>query len=382
MAAKKDLKSIYEYRPSNPNDPKMPSLERTSDSEFGSSLDDSEFYFESSINPNAAQEVKEKPKKQTKLKEEKSEVLLEGLEDNKQNATSVIAKIRGLSELSNTLNTVEKSGDELVTNEFVMPDPTSELNIFNAFANKKYRAMEEFSRTKEIIKNSRGEVRLKLTEKEIKKILETFRSKVVKLTQKEVVLKNSKYGFEIYRNSSDKRYWVAASCFEEVWDPKKNNYVNLWSGNSFTGYGYHDFDETIAQTINMMTKGKTGNVIWRDFVTGWNKQKNRFYAGDEATQFTYTEYKKIVKWYRENKIWILVKQAKVKDIEDLMEENKMKRKSGEPLSAMSTIQAKLLEPPRRASLIFGYPVKDPNYKGKDFANPENKLYEIGFALTE
>ncbi|AUM62864.1 hypothetical protein [Spiroplasma monobiae] len=372
MATKKDLKSIYEYKPSNPRDPKMPSLERTSDYNNGSSFDDSDFYFESSIGVNDSSKNSQK--------EDNSSVLIDGLEDSKKNASNVIAKIKGINETTKTLE--EKTNEELFTSEIVMPDPTSELNIFNAFANRKYRALEEMSRTKEIIKNTRGEVRLKLTEKEVKKILETFRSKVVKVTQKEVVIKNNKYGFEIYRNSSDKRYWVAASCFEEIWDPKKNSYVNLWSGNSFTGYGYHDFDQVINQTITMMTKGKTGSIIWRDFVTGWSKQKNRFYASDTPTQFTYSEYKKIVKWYRENKIWILVKQAKVKDIEDLMEENKMKRKTGEPISAMSTIQAKLLEPPRRASLVFGYPVKDPNYKGKDYANPENKLYEIGFAFTE
>ncbi|QHX36876.1 hypothetical protein [Spiroplasma sp. BIUS-1] len=370
MATKKDLKSIYDYKPSNPHDPKMPSLERTNESDNDNFFDDSEFYFESSINPNAVK------------KEENKEILMEGLEDNKKNASSIIAKIKSVNATTNTLEQITKTQEELVTNEFVMPDPTSELNIFNAFANRKYRALEEVSKTKEMIKNVRGEVRQKLTEKEIKKIIETFRSKVVKITQKEVVIKNSKYGFEIYRNSTDNRYWVAASCFEEIWDPKKNNYVNLWSGNSFTGYGYHSLEETINQTINMMTKGKTGNIIWKDFVTGWSKQKNRFYAGDEPTQFTYTEYKKIVKWYRENKIWILVKQANVKDIEDLMEENKRKRQTGESISPMATIQAKLLEPPRRASLVFGYPVKDPNYKGKDFANPENKLYEIGFALTE
>ncbi|AGR42349.1 hypothetical protein [Spiroplasma diminutum] len=369
---KDKLKDIYNYKPSNPDDPKIPKFDKNNYFQYDKSFDESQYHFESSIGKIEKNDESNK----------KEELLVEGFEQDKSQATSIISKIKKMNEMTDTLETIERSAEELITNEFVIPDPTSELNIFNAFANRKYRALEEFSRTKDIIKNSRGEVRANLTEKEIKKILDTFKFKVVKTTQKEVVIKNNKYGFEIYKNSYDNRYWVAASCFEEIWDPKKNNYVNLWVGNSFTGYGFNDFEETLNQTMTMMTKGKTGQIMWRDYVTGWSKQKNRFYAGSVPEKFTFLEYKKIVKWYRENKIWILVKQAKVKDIEDLMEENKEKRKRGESISAMSMIQAKLLEPPRRAQLIFGYPVENPNYKGKDYVNPENKLYEIGFAFTE
>ncbi|AUB31896.1 hypothetical protein [Spiroplasma floricola] len=368
MSEKKDLKNIYNYKPSNPDDPKIPSFDQELSNQYISSFDDSKFYFESSINKNIVENSKND-----------SEVLIEGLEDNKQNANSIIARIKEFNESKNSPKTQD---DELVTNELIMPDPTSELNILNIIRNNKYRSMENIAKTRETIKKTRKEVRIKLTEKEIKKILSTFKIKVIKVTQKEVVLKNSKYGFEIFKNSSDNRYWVVASCFEEIWNPIKSTYSNLWNGNAFIGYGYNDFDEMIEKTKNLMIKGKTGNIIWRDFVIGWNKEKNRFYAADKPTQFTFAEYKKIVKWYKENKIRILVKQTKVKDIEDLMEENRLKRQKGEKLSGMSTIQAKLLDPPRRASLVFGYPVNNPKYKGKDFANPENKLYEIGFALTE
>ncbi|WP_339020515.1 hypothetical protein [Spiroplasma endosymbiont of Atherix ibis] len=367
MSTKKDLKSIYNYKPLNPGDPKIPSFYQEISNETISSLYESNFHFESSINKFSVEKNKND-----------SEVLIEGLEDKKENASSIIARIKELNELKDST----KTEDEIVTSEVIMPDPTSELNLFNIIRSNKYRSMENINKTKQTIQKTRKEVRMKLTEKEVKKILNTFKIKVIKITQKEVVIKNSKYGFEIFKKISDNRYWVVASCFEEIWNPKKINYFNLWNGNAFIGYGFHEFDEMIEKTKNLMTKGKIGNIIWRDFVIGWNKEKNRFYAADKPTQFTFEEYKKIVKWYKENKIWILVKQTKVKDIEDLMEENRLKRKNGEKLSAMSTIQAKLLDPPRKASLVFGYPVNNPKYKGKEFANPENKLYEIGFAFTE
>ncbi|ALD66697.1 hypothetical protein [Spiroplasma cantharicola] len=370
--ANKDFKNIYNYQPLDPHDPKMPSLTKTPSSyEKTQTLDLNEH--KSTKEP--TQELvfeSDKPKKKS------SEVIIEGLEDSKKSASSIISKLKKQNEITQTT----ELEPELVTNDFVFPDPKSELNILNSFAHKRMTSYKELNETKARIKMSRGEVRIKLTQEEIQLVLNKFKAKVVKVTQKEVVLKNNKYGFEIYRNGSDKRYWVVATCFEEIWDPKSTNYMNLWTGNSFTGYGFHNFNETLEQTETMMTKGKTGWIMWKDHVIDWNKDTNRFYSGSEPKQFSYNEYKKIVKWYKENKIWILVKQEKVKDIEDLMEENKEKRRRGEKIPALSTIQEKLLQPPRKASLVYGYPVANPNYKGKDYVKPENKLYQIGFAYSE
>ncbi|WP_339030365.1 hypothetical protein [Spiroplasma endosymbiont of Cantharis nigra] len=371
----KDLKNIYNYQPLDPHDPKMPSLTKTesvNDNYETINIEEKDI-----VSKDRTQELIFESERPKKVKVE-SEAIIEGLEDNKKSASNIISKLKRQNEITKTTELDE----ELVTHDFVFPDPKSDLNILNSFAHKRMTSYNQLNETKARIKMSRGEVRLKLTENEIQLILNKFKAKVIKVTSKEVVLKNSKYGFEIYRNSSDKRYWVAATNFEEIWDPKSNNYMNVWTGNAFTGYGFHDFNETLKQTDTMMTKGKTGWIMWRDHVIDWNKDTNRFYSGSEPKKFTYDEYKKIVKWYKENKIWILVKQEKVKDIEDLMEENKDKRRKGEAIAPIATIQAKLLQPPRRASLVYGYPVDNPSYKGKDYVKPENKLYQIGFAFSE
>ncbi|AKU79470.1 hypothetical protein [Spiroplasma turonicum] len=347
-------KDFSQYKPKNPNDPKMPTL---------------------------GDEKVEKP------------VTNDFVNNNSSNYsntnTSTSEPFFNNSKALGILNSLKKNleqkdeKDEKNESRLVLPDPESELNIVNQLRNRgsiKNRALQQ--NTKDKIKTLREDHRLHLKEQEIELIKSTFKEKVIKVNRNSIVLKNSKFGFEIYKNNVDKRYWVVAICFEELFNPQKITYTNLWTGGAFIGYGYDDLDLTLNKTLNLFKTGRTGNIYWKDFVVDWSKETNRFITDEEPKKFTYTEYKKIIDWYSKNKIRICVKNKNKKDYEDLMFEVKQKRANGEFVSPMVALQAKMIDKPRKASYIFGYPVLNPNYKGKDFVKPENKLYEIGFAFTE
>ncbi|AGR41485.1 hypothetical protein [Spiroplasma taiwanense] len=358
---------IFDYKPSNSKDPRIPSLD---------------------INKTEPQELENKEVK-VKINKINNEQLNEDLKIDNSKAKNLIQKLKESSNfvknpLSNSNEIKNQVHEENLETQskLILPDPNSDLNILNSFSKKREKSVNLINKTQEVMKTLKNEPHIKLTEEEKIKIMKNFKYKIVKVTNREILIKNSKYGFEIHHNNTDKRYWVITICFEELWNPRKINYINLWSGNSFIGYGFNTLDQCIEETKKLMVSGKTGNIIWKDFVVDWNKETKRFIVADKAKKFTYEEYKKIVKWYHENKIWILVKQEKIKDYEDIMQEAKEKRKNGEQLSPLFEIQAKLIEPPRKANYIFSYPVENPKYKGKDYENPENKLYEIAFGFSE
>ncbi len=343
---------LYDYQPSNLNDHKMPKLEK-------------DIVVSNNIN------------KESKNEHNSDEVVSNKLDNSK--AKELIANIKKQAELSH-----EESDNNPEQSKLVMPDPNSNDRLIKYGSYKvAYEAkVPDYRNSQKIVKDSKKEARENLQKKDIDVIVNTFKHKVIKINKTEVVIKNNKYGFEFYKNSFDRRWWVTAIVFDEIWNPKKEAYLSLWSGNAFVGYGENTLDEVISRAHTLTTSGRTGNIVWRDFVISWNEQNNRFLAGDKPTQFTFKEYQKIIKWWDANKIRIHVKQEKIKDYEDLMNETKLKKAKGEFVSPMVAIQAKLLDPPRKAKYIFGYPVKKKDYKGKDYANPENKLYEIGFAFNE
>ncbi|QEH62127.1 hypothetical protein SCHIN_v1c09340 [Spiroplasma chinense] len=356
---------LFDYQPSNPRDPKMPTL--TVD------FDEQQVEKETeSWNPESNFESSTKKEVESKKPE-----VIGSNNKAKQGAKSIIDRLKAIKDEAEG-KPKEKEGPS----ELVMPDPNSENRLYAGYRPSASSASPVKRDAQTLIKNSHKQAREKLKPQEIEKIVKFFKHKVVKINRTEVVLKNNKYGFEIYNNNVDGRWWVAATCHEELWNPRKQNYISFWSGNTFIGYGQATLKETLEKAEELMNYGRTGNIIWKDFAVDWNEKGNRFIASNTARKFTWKEYQKIVKWYDENKIWILVKQQGVVDYEDLMNETKAKKARGEKINPMTSVQAKLLDPPRKAQFLFGYPVKDPKYKGEDYANPENKLYEIGFAYAE
>ncbi|AHI53140.1 RNA-binding protein [Spiroplasma culicicola] len=390
MAKSNQNNDLFKYKPSNPRDPKMPSLtlELSDDIGFSNSTNNNEEFednFKSSTRTIAIEESIDSQNPKTSFMDfqpdRTEELLTNGSKKKKSGAQSLIAKLKQQVLEKEENETKTKESDEGQTT-VVMPDPNSENRLrFGMRPSLAPKSKVQIDAKTKML-NVNRESRQKLTEAQVKKIVNEFKYKVVKITKTEVILKNSKYGFEIYFNNVDNRWWVTALCFEEIWNPKKTIFVSFWSGNTFIGYGHPTLEETINQAHDLMEFGRTGDIVWKDFVTGWNEKTNRFIAGDVAKKFEFKEYQKIIKWWESNKIRILVKQDNVRDYEDLMNETKAKRAAGEAINPLAGIQAKLLDPPRRAQFVFGYPVRNPKYKGKEYDKPENKLYEIGFAYAE
>ncbi|ASP27999.1 hypothetical protein SCORR_v1c02240 [Spiroplasma corruscae] len=353
-------KSSINYKPKNPNDPKMPNLTGQNREE---------------INSKVKEEIIEKVFKTTKVGDD------EPFSDNSK-AKSLINSLK--QKLANKEDEDKNKDDnEESKPKMVMPDPTSDLNIVNHLRNRgsiSNRILHQ--NTKDKMKTLREDHRISLKKDEIDLIAETFREKVVRVSPNSVVLKISKFGLEIYKNNVDKRYWVVAICFDELFNPAKLAFTNFWTGGAFIGYGFDYLEETIEKAKDLSNSGRTGNIYWKDFVVDWNKETNRFVTSDEPKQFKYSEYKKIIEWYKQNKVRICVKNKNRKDYEDLMKEVKEKKAKGEFVSPLASLQAKMIDKPRKATFVFGYPVEKSDYKGKEYVKPENKLYEIGFAFTD
>ncbi|QGS52172.1 hypothetical protein [Spiroplasma tabanidicola] len=368
----KKNKKVADFKPSQEFDPKRPTL--TLDESIDLDEDKTNYtktYDRFDLNNDT--ETNNSPIKTN----EEDQTQNQNLENNKNDAKSIIARLkRQLEEKEQRDEQLEKGG------KVVMPDPNSENRLYGRPKANFEDYTKVFKDPKTKLRDASRHARDNFTQEEIDKIVETFTYKVVKVTKKEVVLKYSKYGFEFFKNNSDGRYWVSTLIFEEVWNPRKYSYITYWNGNTFIGYGNKTLDECIQKAKDLTVSTRTGDVVWKDFVIDWNQKNNRFIVGDTPKKFTWDEYRKIVKWWDENKIWILVKQEKVRDIEDLMNETREKKAKGERVSPLASIQAKLLDPPRRAQGVHGYPVQDPKYKGKDYIKPENKLYEIGFTYVE
>ncbi|AKX33891.1 hypothetical protein SLITO_v1c02320 [Spiroplasma litorale] len=374
-------KEIYKYKPKDPSDPKMPSLNKD-DFNYDNNLQTIELT--GSMSYETTKIGSDELKNDSKINVVEKDIDLNDKDnaDLFKNISSAKSLINSLKQKANKA-LEEKTDSDDNKSKVVMPDPNSELNIVNHLRNRgsvSNKLLHQDTRTK--MRTLREDHRLNLTENEIKIIKSEFKEKVIKSSKTGVVLKESKFGFEIYKNNIDKRFWVVTVCFDELFDPSKVRFTNLWVGGAFIGYGYDYIEDAISKAKNLATSGRTGNIYWRDFVVDWIKDKNRFVTSDEPKKFTYEEYKKIVDWYSKNKVRICVKNQNKKDYEDLMDEAKQKRAKGERVSPLIALQAKMIDKPRKAVNIYGYPTKNPKYKGKEYEKPENKLYEIGFSYTE
>ncbi|AOG60683.1 hypothetical protein SHELI_v1c07340 [Spiroplasma helicoides] len=396
--SKKHNNEIYDYKPSNPKDPKIPDLflesedlaNEESNHEFADfktstkTIDLSEKEIKKSyslydITATDNNEDYAKSKSDAKsLIDRIKNAQRESIENNQQ---EIIYENNPETGTSDFMNSQENSETTPTENKTVMPDPNSKDRLFSTYRIDQALPRSPFKDAKTRIEEASRNSRERISKQDIETIVNTFRHKVVKTTKYEVVLKNTKFGFEIYNNSSDGRWWVATVCFEEIWNPRKASFITFWTGNTFIGYGMPTLETVINKTHELMNNGRTGRVVWKDFVCDWDEKHNRLIASDTPKQFSWKEYQKIVKWWETNKIFILVKQKDVKDYEDIMNEVKEKKQRGERVNPLISLQSKLVDPPRRAQHLYGYPVENPDYKGMDYLNPENKLYEIGFTFT-
>lgn len=268
--------------------------------------------------------------------------------------------------------------------EYVTPDPDS-ADVFRQTRSNEYQlkyAKQHQEAVKLKIRGLQDVIRTPLEAKDVRKLLQEFQHYVIKIAKTEIVLKSAKYGFEIYYNNADNRWWIVTLKFDEPYDPKKLNYITYWVGNTFIGYGFKTMTQLIDKAREMLTRGRTGFVAWRDHLVSFNEKTNRIHTNNEPVALNFKEYKKFVAWFKKNKIWIMVKRDGMKDSEDLMIEVREQRKRGEKVSPLVGVQAKLVEPPRKPNFLTSYPVPDPEYKGQDFEKPENKLYQVGFAFNE
>ncbi|WP_100254285.1 hypothetical protein [Spiroplasma clarkii] len=372
----KKKNKLFDYTPNNPNDSKRPTLKDESTKSV---------------------EVEQEAQTVTLIAKPmlKAQELISDSVDKeaKSSAQSLIARLKAqvsekteqpsTNNVANPFVSVDPDAENYEKKDnVVMPDPNSEICLFNR--NQAYKSqsdVNEYRDVKSKMLRLQKDVRITLTPAEIQQIVDYFSYQVVKITKKEVVIKDKKYGYEFYKNNNDQKWWVVALKFEELFNPKEVRYITLWSGNTFTGYGLPTLAACLKKADDLMSYGRTGTVVWRDCVMDWNEAGFRFIAGDDPKSFTFKEYMKIVKWYESNKIRIHVKDVKVKDYEDLMTEIKAQKAAGKPVNPLASLQAKLLETPRRAINIAGYPVSDPKFSGKDATKPENKLYQIAFSLT-
>lgn len=376
---------LYDYQPSNPDSSKMPNLKGES-------------------------EVVTAVEKTTPIEVEKVEAPTPQPSDSepivkpneaKSAAQSLIAKLKAQNEPQQAIQTPQetptqryvKAVDKNVLDSeaenfevmpnVVMPDPNSEDCLQKRKYN--YKVNDEVLPYKDVrgtMKRLQKDVRANLTEQDTQAIIKKFAHKVIRVNKKEIVIKHTKFGYKFYKNNNDQKWWVVALKFEEPFNPKDPKYITFWSGNSFIGYGFTTLEECLNKADNLILGGRTGDIVCRDYVVRWNKERDRFIAGENPTSFEWKEYQKIIKWYENNKIRIHVKDEKVKDQEDLLLELREQKAKGIAVNPLTTLRSKMLEAPRKAVNIFGYPVKDPHYKGKEITKAENKLYQIAFSFTE
>lgn len=374
MDKKNKINDLYKYQPSNPLDPKMPSL-KTDLSEYITNTNDKEsdsFKFNDVLN-NEGETLSNNFKKSNQ--NTKQPILIKDLsiQTSDQNITNNGAD-------NNVIN-LDSENFKLAANT-VMPDPNSQNSLLKKTTSKRiYGEILSYKNVKQKMIDLRKDVRKVLLKDEIEQIVKKFKHRIIKISTKSVIIKEKKYGYEFYKNNTDGRYWVAALKFEEPFNPKDKQYLTFWRGNSFIGYGLKTLTECLNKAEELFTTGVTGNVFSRDYVINWLEEKKRFITAGEPKSFTWKEYQKIINWYKLNKIWIHVKEQKVKDYEDIMEEIKQKKLKGELISPLLTLQTKLIDPPRKAINIYAYPVNKPEYKGDEYVKPENKLYQIAFSFT-
>ncbi|WP_342268674.1 hypothetical protein [Spiroplasma endosymbiont of Aspidapion aeneum] len=280
-------------------------------------------------------------------------------------------------------------------NGYIIPDPssTSKITTYREFYNRSVNSSPQSFLNRSLshgrpgaasLGSAKSESRRTLTKKEIEFLISKFGTKVIKITKYEVILKHLKYGYEIYFNINDNRWWVVALVFNEPYDCstlKAIKFTTLWSGSSFIGYGMNSLEEVYEKTELLFKTGRTGNIVIREYLYDYNIKTKRIYVYDEPKVLTYEEYKTFSSWFRKNRIDIFLKTYGKQDAEDLEQINYENKKKGIQ-DARAVLGMKFAIMPRKSNYIFAYPVPNPKKSKSDLWKPENKFYQIAFGVTD
>jgi hypothetical protein len=203
-------KKTSQYKPKNPNDPKNPFA---NDEFFDVPSRDVE------VVTKRAKPSKERS--QFDLKANESNQTLE-LETLKSRVSSILRKNTANSNMvideNNPASLEFLDKEERKFGEFVMPDPDSANNL-KAMRTTEYKLEYNKKHQEEVRLKIRGlqdVIRTKLEQDDIDTIVQTFQHNVIKVGKTEVILKAAKYGFEIYYNNADERWWIVTLQFEET----------------------------------------------------------------------------------------------------------------------------------------------------------------------
>ncbi|AGM25924.1 hypothetical protein SSYRP_v1c03300 [Spiroplasma syrphidicola EA-1] len=227
----------------------------------------------------------------------------------------------------------------------------------------------------QILNMKKDKMKTSLAEKDKTTIINHFKHLVCAVKKDAVVIKHSKYGYEIFKSAVDNKYWTYAVTFTEPINAAKPVYKHHWVGNAFVGYGFETLAEVLEKTAELMQRGPTANVHFRDYLSSWDEQEDRIYLDWEEKEFTYEEYNKFQKWFAKNKIKIMAKQVGVKDAEDYNKE-KEQQKTG-----LAVLLGKMQDPPRRPRAMAV--MIRPTAKNKtEWHDPKLKKYIIGFMYVE
>jgi hypothetical protein len=195
-------KKTSQYKPKNPNDPKNPFA---NDEFFDVPSRDVE------VVTKRAKPSKERS--QFDLKANESNQTLE-LETLKSRVSSILRKNTANSNMvideNNPASLEFLDKEERKFGEFVMPDPDSANNL-KAMRTTEYKLEYNKKHQEEVRLKIRGlqdVIRTKLDQDDIDTIVQTFQHNVIKVGKTEVILKAAKYGFEIYYNNADERWWI------------------------------------------------------------------------------------------------------------------------------------------------------------------------------
>jgi hypothetical protein len=191
-----------QYKPKNPNDPKNPFA---NDEFFDVPSRDVE------VVTKRAKPSKERS--QFDLKANESNQTLE-LETLKSRVSSILRKNTANSNMvideNNPASLEFLDKEERKFGEFVMPDPDSANNL-KAMRTTEYKLEYNKKHQEEVRLKIRGlqdVIRTKLEQDDIDTIVQAFQHNVIKVGKTEVILKAAKYGFEIYYNNADERWWI------------------------------------------------------------------------------------------------------------------------------------------------------------------------------
>lgn len=215
-------------------------------------------------------------------------------------------------------------------------------------------------------------VKDKLSEQDQKIIENHFKHLVLVKAKDNIIIKDTRYGFELFKSKLDHKYWVYAIKFQEPLNYQKPKYQHVWISDAFIGYGEEQLKALILKVENMMQSGPTGNTHFRDYLVGYDPFKQRIFLDYEPKEWNFKEYDKFQKWFDKNRIKIMAKSK------GQLENDDFKNK---PKIGINVLLSKLQDPLKRPKGIVTYFTKGKK-TDNDWYHPESKKYIVGFLYVE